>query len=209
VSEMHTFWEQRYGEAERIWSGRVNPRLPEVAAGLAPGRALDLGCGEGADARWLAERGWHVVAVDISETALRRAADDAAAAGVSERIDFQRHDLSQSFPDGDFDLVSAQFLHSPVHLDRDTLLRRAAAAVRRGGVLLIVDHGTAPPSAQARGHRHDLPSPQEVLDGLRPDPAEWVRERFDTVDRDVTMPDGDVVTIVDNVIALRRRHAAS
>lgn len=78
---------------ERAWSGRVNPRLAEVAAGLPSGRALDLGCGEGADALWLAERGWQVVAVDISATALQRAAEAAAARNLLARIDFERHDL--------------------------------------------------------------------------------------------------------------------
>ena len=97
------------------------------------GRALDLGCGEGGDALWLAERGWHVVAVDISQTALDRAAADARARNVLDRIDFQRHDLSDTFPDGAFDLVSAQFLHSMVRLDRPRLLRMGAEAVSAGG----------------------------------------------------------------------------
>ena len=74
MNDTQTHWEEHYGERERVWSGRVNARLAEVAAELPPGRALDLGCGEGADAVWLAERGWDVVAVDISETALGRAA---------------------------------------------------------------------------------------------------------------------------------------
>jgi SAM-dependent methyltransferase len=64
-------WEQRYAESDRIWSGRVNVRLAEVVSPLPAGHALDLGCGEGADACWLAEHGWTVVAVDISETALQ------------------------------------------------------------------------------------------------------------------------------------------
>ncbi|WP_231999672.1 bifunctional 2-polyprenyl-6-hydroxyphenol methylase/3-demethylubiquinol 3-O-methyltransferase UbiG, partial [Mycobacterium sp. 1245852.3] len=79
------FWEERYRSAERVWSGRVNPRLAEVTADLPVGRALDLGCGEGADALWLAERGWQVVAVDVSATALRRATEAASAPSPQPR----------------------------------------------------------------------------------------------------------------------------
>ena len=105
-------WEQHYGDRDRVWSGRVNARLAEVVPTLKAGRVLDLGCGEGGDACWLAERGWTVVAVDISDTALQRAATEADARGLSDHIEFEQHDLSDSFPDGTFDLISAQFLHS-------------------------------------------------------------------------------------------------
>ncbi|HLR98820.1 MAG TPA: class I SAM-dependent methyltransferase, partial [Mycolicibacillus parakoreensis] len=122
TEEPRAFWEQFYGEKDRTWSGRVNPRLVEEAGELTPGRALDLGCGEGADAVWLAERGWQVVAVDISATALQRARDLADDRNVGSRIRLERHDFAESFPDGSFDLVSAQFLHSPVELDRTAIL---------------------------------------------------------------------------------------
>ena len=125
------FWEERYRSVERVWSGRVNPRVAEVAAGLPVGRALDLGCGEGADALWLAERGWEVVAVDISATALQRATEAASVRNILAHIDFQRHDLNESFPDGTFDLVSAQYLHSPARLERDGVLQRASERVNR------------------------------------------------------------------------------
>ena len=79
-------WEEHYGERDRVWSGRVNVRLVEVVSTLEAGRALDLGCGEGADACWLAERGWTVVAVDISDTALQRAAAEASRQAYQERL---------------------------------------------------------------------------------------------------------------------------
>src|SRR5690625_2504728 len=91
TEEPRAFWEQFYGEKDRTWSGRVNPRLVEEAGELTPGRALDLGCGEGADAVWLAERGWQVVAVDISATALQRARDLADDRNVGSRIRLERH----------------------------------------------------------------------------------------------------------------------
>ncbi|MEE6177824.1 class I SAM-dependent methyltransferase [Mycobacterium sp. 050134] len=195
------FWEERYRSAERVWSGRVNARLAEVAADLAPGRALDLGCGEGADALWLAERGWRVVAVDVSATALQRAADAASARNLADHIDFQRHDLDETFPDGTFDLVSAQYFHSPARLDRGAVLRRAADRVNPGGVLLIVDHGAVPP--WARHHDHSFLGIEEVIAALGLEAGAWTRVRTESVDR-VMVVDGQTATVPDNVIALRR-----
>lgn len=205
MTEAQQHWEERYGERDRIWSGRVNARLEEVAADLPPGRALDLGCGEGGDAVWLAGRGWTVVAVDISETALARARQAAGERDVLKRIDFQHHDLSDSFPAGTYDLVSAQFLHSLVRLEREQILRNAAAAVAPGGRLLIVDHGGAPPWADEHVREHHFPSARDVVAGLELDAAEWDRVRVDTVERSAVGPDGQSATLVDNVMVLRRR----
>ncbi|WP_422746390.1 class I SAM-dependent methyltransferase [Mycobacterium sp. WMMD1722] len=177
------FWEGHYGAAERVWSGRVNARLAEIAENLTPGTALDVGCGEGADAIWLAQRGWRVVGVDVSPTALRRAAEDAAAAGVAERISFQRHDLTADIPAGRFDLVSAQFFHAPYEWDREAILRRLAESVAAGGRLLVVDHASAPPG-MADDHHHDFPSAHEVVEKLALDPACWERVRVEAVERD-------------------------
>ena len=205
MSEAQQHWDEHYGERARVWSGRVNVRLAEVAASLTPGRALDLGCGEGADALWLAERGWQVVAVDISGIALQRAADDARARDMLGSIDFQQHDLSDSFPVGRFDLVSAQFLHSTVRLDRVRALRKAAGAVDPGGLLIIVDHGAAPPWASKLSHHHEFPSAEEVVDSLDLCDAEWERVRVQAVEREAVGPDGEIGTFTDNVIVLRRR----
>lgn len=134
-----------------MWSGRVNPILAREASILTPGTALDLGCGEGADAIWLAQAGWRVTAIDVSTTALERAHEHATEAGVGDRIQCQHHDLAVSFPAGSFDLVSAQFLHSPIEMPRGEILRRAAAAVAPGGSLLVVGHfGTTPGAASAQ-----------------------------------------------------------
>lgn len=203
MSETVDFWEQHYGAKDRVWSGRVNARLAEIAEPLTPGRALDLGCGEGADAIWLARHGWEVVGVDVSPTALGRAAQDAAAAGVGDRITFTQHDLSQSFPEGRFDLVSAQFFHSPLSTDRSYALRGATDAVVPGGLLLIVDHGSTP-SWGGDHHEHRLPSLPEVVDGMNLNPGQWEKVRVEAVPRQATGPDGQVATIDDNVILLRR-----
>jgi SAM-dependent methyltransferase len=205
MSDAQQVWEEHYTEQDRVWSGRANVRLTEVAGALPPGRALDLGCGEGGDAMWLAEQGWRVTAVDISQTALDRAAADARARNILERIDFQRHDMPHTFPEGTFDLVSAQFLHSMAELNRPRLLRMGAEAVAAGGTLLIVDHAGPPPWASKLQHHHEFPSPDEVVASLKLDNTAWELLRAEGVNREATGPDGQVGTLVDNVIVLRRR----
>ena len=205
--EARAAWEEHYGAKPRVWSGRVNARLAEIGPQIAGSRALDLGCGEGADAIWLAEHDWTVVAVDISETALGRAREAAHARGVADRIDFRQLDLTDSLPEGPFDLVSAQFLHSTVEMDRPAILRRAAHALAPGGTLLIVDHAAAPPWA-SKMHHHPFPSARAVVAGLDLDEREWERVRVECAERAARGPDGEEVTLVDNVIVLRRTAAA-
>jgi SAM-dependent methyltransferase len=205
--EAQEYWEQHYGAHDRVWTGRVNAQLADGVESLRPGRALDLGCGEGADALWLAERGWRVVAVDVSHTALQRAAADALDRGLERHIDFQRHDLSDSFPEGTFDLVTAHYLHSPARLNREQVLRRAAEAVGSGGLLLIVDHGGAPPWASKLAQDHRFPSVDEVIASLDLDDNAWERLQVESVSRSAVGPEGQTGTVIDNVILLRRASA--
>ena len=202
-NEHHAAWEEHYSAKPQVWSGRVNAQLSAIAPTLGGTRAMDLGCGEGADAIWLAEHGWTVVAVDVSSTALARARQAAESSGVADRIDFVEHDLTSSLPDGSFDLVSAQFLHSTVDMDRSEILRRAAAAVAPGGALLIVDHAAAP-SWASKIHHHEFPTAAAVVAGLGLDSGQWRELRADSVERPVRGPDGEDVTLVDNVILLSR-----
>lgn len=203
--EAQEYWEQHYGAHDRVWTGRVNAQLADAVESLRPGRALDLGCGEGADALWLADRGWRVVAVDVSHTALQRAAADALDRGLERHIDFQRHDLSDSFPEGIFDLVTAHYLHSPARLNREQVLRRAAEAVESGGLLLIVDHGAAPPWAAKPAHDHSFPSVDEVVASLNLDDNAWERLQVESVSLSAKGPEGQTGMVTDNVILLRRR----
>ena len=201
--DAHAVWEEHYTAKPQVWSGRVNVQLAEIAGQLNGNRALDLGCGEGADAIWLAERGWIVVAVDVSTTALDRARAAAESRGMTERIDFQQHDLTSGFPPGTFDLVSAQFLHSTIEMDRAALLRCAAAVVAPGGTFLIVDHAAAPPWA-SKIHHHEFPAAETVHSALELDDSQWQRVQVGSVERFVRGPDGQDATLVDNVIRLMR-----
>jgi hypothetical protein len=122
---------------------------------------------------------------------------------VADRIDFVECDLTRELPVGPVDLVSAQFLHSTVAMDRSAVLRRAAAAVAPGGTLLIVDHAAAPPWA-SRLHHHEFPTAESVLDGLALDGAQWQPIRVERAERSARGPGGEEATLVDNVIVVRR-----
>jgi SAM-dependent methyltransferase len=143
-------WDERYAAEERIWSGEPNGALVAEVADLTPGRVLDVGCGEGADAVWLARRGWDVTALDVSAVAVERARAHAAAAGVS--VTFHVGGLEgTAFPP--FDLVSAQYpalRTTPEHVAERALLD----AVAPGGVLLVVHH--VPDAEKAREHGFEL-----------------------------------------------------
>ena len=121
-----------------MWSGRPNGRLVAEVADLRPGRALDVGCGEGADAIWLAQRGWSVTAVDISEVAVRRAREAADGAGAA--VEWVCGDVLQTpLPARSFDLVSMQYPALPKAAG-EAALQTLLDTVRPGGMLLAVYH---------------------------------------------------------------------
>jgi 2-polyprenyl-3-methyl-5-hydroxy-6-metoxy-1,4-benzoquinol methylase len=177
-------------------------------ADLPPGTALDLGCGEGADAIWLAAQGWQVTGVDVSTVALERAAAFAAAAGaeIADRLTWQQADmLTWTPPAGQFDLVSAHFIHLPP-TERMALHRRLANAVRPGGHLLIVGHH--PSDLETSAHRMNLPdflyTAEQVAATL--DPDTWEIVEASAPRRQARDPDGQPLTISDAVLhAVRRR----
>jgi SAM-dependent methyltransferase len=206
IEDERAWWEARYGEQDRIWSGRPNALLVREVEPLPPGRALELGCGEGADSIWLAQRGWQVTAVDISATALARAARHVTDAGVADRVDLQEHDLATSLPGGTYDLVCAQYYHSPVTRAgvREDVLRRAAAGVAPGGHLLVVGHASWP-SWVAPEDRPDVhfPTTTEVRAGLE-GVAVWEVVTDEEVGVPATSPDGEPGTRYDNLVHLQR-----
>jgi SAM-dependent methyltransferase len=203
------FWEGFYHDRDQVWTGKPNELLVREVDSMTPGTALDLGCGEGADAIWLAEHGWLVTATDVSTTALRRAAARAVDVGLAARIDWQHHDLSQTFPTGVFDLVSAQYLHSPVAPagERETILCRAARVVAPGGVLLIAGHAGGPSWHHQASIDVHFPTTAEVVDSLGLQSGQWQVELDEIITCDLTGPDGQPGFRTDNLLRIRRQAA--
>ena len=225
----NAFWEAHYGD-EQVWSGNVNEVLADVATHLMPGSVLDLGCGEGADVLWLAQKGWRAVGVDISQAAVIRARASAEAADLGgDRAEFVRADLAtlsdrdrHSSLKGPFDLVTASFFQSPVALDRERILRAAANLVATGGHLLLTSHA-APPTWAAEhtennttdhtgdhaehhsGGAAEFPSPEDELSTLALDPHEWETVTAGVRTREVQAPDGAHAHLDDSVVLVRRR----
>ncbi|MET0694816.1 MAG: methyltransferase domain-containing protein [Propionibacteriaceae bacterium] len=201
------FWDERYSMSDKIWSGNPNPRLVEHISGVEAGTALDVGSGEGADAIWLAERGWRVTGIDVSVVALERAAQHASARGadIAERITWQQVDLMAGdvLPDS-YDLVTAQFMHLP---GREALHRRLAAAVRPGGILLIVGHH--PSDLETMANRWKLRELMFTAEDIVPtlEPHEWEILVADAPSRQAVDPAGAQITIHDAVLLARRRIA--
>lgn len=131
-------WDRRYSDREQLWSGQPNSALVTEVAGLQPGRVLDVGCGEGADAIWLASAGWEVTGLEVSGVALERAAEHALDVGVA--IHWIHAGLAEAaLVPASFDLVSAQY--PALQRTPDAAAERALlAAVKPGGVLLLVHH---------------------------------------------------------------------
>ncbi|MEU6717052.1 class I SAM-dependent methyltransferase [Nonomuraea sp. NPDC046802] len=197
------FWERHY-RTRRTWGTRVNPLLAEIAAPLRSGTALDLGCGAGGDAIWLARQGWHVTAVDISTTAVERVRERARDLGVADQVATEQHDLARSFPSGEFDLVCALYFHTPFPLLRSRVLRTAARALRPDGLLLIVDHGSTAPWSWNQDPDLHYPTPHEVAAELDLDPAHWSVARADMPRRLATGPAGETAAVIDNILLVRR-----
>jgi SAM-dependent methyltransferase len=171
-------WDQRHAAQDPIESTEPDPTLVDEIGSLRPGRALDLGAGDGRNAIWLAERGWKVTAVDFSQVALERGRSRATESGVE--VEWQLADLLDWSPDARlYDLVTLFFLHLP-GTERRAVYARAADAVAPGGTLLIVAHDRANLAGGVGGPQDPdvLVSPGEVaaeLTGFRVDRAETAR----------------------------------
>lgn len=113
-------------------------------------------------------------------------------------------DLACWEPAGQFELVSAHFLHSPVELPREQILRRAASVVGLGGLLLVVGHAESPPWSHHRSDADELPAPEEVLVALELRSAAWTVVTNTLTERAATAPDGTPATLVDTVLSVRR-----
>jgi SAM-dependent methyltransferase len=184
------FWNRRYEEADGLWSRDPNPLLVEFAAALAPGRALDLGAGEGRNAIWLAKRGWRVTALDVSAVGLARAADRAADEGVElDRVvaDWREYDP----PASSIDLAVITFMHPQPH-ERVAMFESVRETLVPGGHLFIVgvdlaEHGRrGPPDADRLYTPQRLSSALQAFELLRCESvayeAESKKERRNVVD---------------------------
>lgn len=197
------FWDERYGSADAVWSGNPNPQLVAEVSDLTPGRALEVGAGEGADAMWLARQGWDVVGIDVSPVALGKAAAHAVIAGVAERIEWRQADLVEWEPgDERFDLVTVHFMHLPADLRRE-VFPRLARAVAPGGRLLVVGHHPEDHETVRRDFdEHFFYTGDDLLAEL--DLDGWVVETNTAPQREMLDADGEPVTIRDTVLRVRR-----
>jgi len=194
-------WEERYAGEEKVWSGNPNAQLVAEVAGLTPGTALDVGCGEGGDVIWLARQGWRVTGADFSTNGLARAARHAEEAGVSDRTDWWQVD-ARTFAAGSrsYDLVTTHFLHPPDG-GMVEVTRRLAEAVAPGGHLLVVGHAPSEVFTQlSSSHRRAMFVAEDLLPSL---PAGFeaivVEQRPRTTTRD-----GVTFDIHDSTLLARR-----
>jgi SAM-dependent methyltransferase len=196
-------WDTRYSEHDGLrWSGRPNGRLVAEVAGLTPGQALDVGCGEGGDAIWLARSGWTVTAIDVSEVALSRAREAAEPAGTV--VEWVCGDALQTpFPAGSFDLVSLQYPALPKAAGQ-AAVRALLDAVRPGGLLLAVYHDLDDEHREHMKSRGTDPADYVDADDL----ARLLGEAF-TIERHAVEPrvdpPPDTPHLGDVVLRVRRR----
>lgn len=200
-------WNARYDTAELIWKGDPNQFLPGEVEGLPVGTALDLACGEGRNAVWLATRGWEVTGVDFSEVGLSKAERLAADNGVSGT--WITADVTTWVPPAaGFDLVIVFYLQLPAG-ELAHALRSAVAAMAAGGTLLLVAHDLLNLSEGVGGPQDAgvLTTAESVVDALAAAElelgAELVIERAGRIDRMVATADGDR-TAIDTIVRARR-----
>ena len=192
-------WNARYAQKELVWTAEPNRLFAAEVGNLQPGRALDVACGEGRNAVWLAERGWQVTAVDFSDVALAKAVELAAARGVE--VEWVLDDVVAYEPEPDFDLVAVLYLQLPGD-ELAPALRRAAAALAPGGTLVVLGHDSAN-LVDGHGGPKDaavLFTPDDVVSAI----GDLVVERAETVERTVALGDGDEAIALDAFVRARR-----
>ncbi|CAA9486937.1 MAG: Thioredoxin reductase [uncultured Solirubrobacteraceae bacterium] len=200
TGEAQAFWDGVYRRRDRPRHGEPHPYLRQVLSSVPPGHALELGCGDGTTAIWLAAHGWTVTAVDVSQVALDAATEHALSAGVASRITWQQADLRDWTTQESFDLVTAFFLHTPLEPDAPAVLARAAAAARNGGTLLTVGHHTLPPWAWDPDGTDGLLSASELVTALGVREPDWQTVLATELPRTVTGRDGHASTVLDAVL---------
>ena len=197
-------WDARYSAIDLVWGSAPNRFVAAEFADAPPGRSLDVACGEGRNAIWLATCGWWSTGIDFSATAIERATRLAADAGVIDRVDFVVGDVvAGPLPPGPFDAVVVAYLQVTAD-ERRRALRSAADVVAPGGVLLVVGHDAAN-LAEGVGGPQDpavLFTPQDVVTDLADKPG-LVVAKAERVLRPVATPDGQR-TAIDALVRFRR-----
>jgi SAM-dependent methyltransferase len=198
-------WDRRYAGADLVWGVGPNRIVEAELGGLAPGSAVDVGCGEGRNALWLATRGWRATGLDFSPVAIERGRRLAAEAGVSDRATFEVCDVvGGDWPPGPFDAVVLAYLQLPA-AQRRIVLRKAAEVLAPDGVLLVVAHD-ASNIAEGTGGPQDpevLYTAADVVGDV--DGLGLAVERAERVQRPV---DGAPRPALDALVRLRRPAAA-
>ena len=192
-------WNARYAAAELLWTAEPNRRFASEVEDLAPGRALDLACGEGRNAVWLAERGWRTTGVDFSDVALAKAERLAANRGVE--VEWVLADVLEHEPErGAFELVAVLYLQLP-HEQLAEVLHTSVGALAPGGTLVVLGHDTTNLT-----HGHGGPRDASVLftpEDVVPQLERLVVERAEKVPRTVPLEDGEA-TAIDALVRARR-----
>lgn len=202
----HEYWDQIWqGErADSMGTGEPNPHLVQEVGDLPAGTALEAGCGAGAEAIWLAQRGWQVTAVDIAAAALNRAAARAVAGGVAARVQWVLADLSTWDPGTRYELVTTHYAHSA--MPQLELYDRIASWVDPGGTLLIIGHGLHETHEHAQDGPPTSASATAATVTARLDPARWEVVTAHETHRTVPGHEGQEATLRDVVVrAVRRR----
>ena len=200
-------WNARYDTAELIWKGEPNRFLPPEVEGMVVGTAVDLACGEGRNAVWLAQQGWTVTGVDFSDVGIDKARGLAAENGVE--VSWVVADATSWAPPTEgFDLVAVFYLQLPA-ADRRAAMRTAAQALAVGGTLVLVGHDLLN-LTEGHGGPQDpavLLTAEDILDDLTAAEVELdlelVTERAGRVDRVVATDDGER-TAIDTFVRVRR-----
>jgi SAM-dependent methyltransferase len=210
------YWESHWQHANEHASGRdvvPNPYLARELSGLAPGTALDAGCGEGAEAIWLANQGWQVTAADISTEALSRASERATTEGAApDRVQWVEADLSVWEPGRQFDLVTTHYAHPA--MPQLAFYQRISGWVSPGGTLFIVGHlhsSGAPVHEGSQGKHDPGRGPREeatvtaasITETL--DPAQWEVVTAEETTRTLTSREDQTVQLNDVVVRATRR----
>jgi SAM-dependent methyltransferase len=194
-------WDLKYAGDELLWRAEPNRFLVEATADLQPGSALDVACGEGRNAIWLAERGWRATGVDFSAVALAKARRLAASRSVG--VEWIEADVRNWSPSGAFDLVVILYLQLPSS-ERRAVYRAFAESVAPAGHLLVVGHDSENLSGGIGGPQDPdvLFSAQDVVASI--EGSGFVVERAEQVRRPVATDDGDVDALDALVRAVRR-----